>query len=62
MRTFEFGPSEAEVNEKLSEQDNEKAALEALIDYAIECAMDGKLFAADERLENARQHLCKAVL
>lgn len=62
MRAFEVGPKEAETTQSFGEQEKEKAALEALIDYAIQCAMDTSVFPSEERLENARRHLCRAVL
>lgn len=62
MRAFEVGPKEAEQKQNFGEREKEKAALEALIDYAIQCAMDASVFSSEERLENARRHLCRAVL
>ena len=62
MRTFETSPKEAVQKQNAGEQEKEKAALESLIDYAIQCALDTNVFSADERLENARRHLCRAVL
>ena len=62
MRAFEFGPEEVENKQNVGEQDNQDAALEALIDYAIECAMDARLLIADERKDTVKQNLCSVVL
>ncbi|MGR3624149.1 hypothetical protein [Pseudophaeobacter sp.] len=62
MRAFEVGPKEAEQKQCVGKQENEKASLEALIDYAIQCAMETQVFSAEERMDNVRRHLCRAVL
>lgn len=62
MRTFEVGPKEAEEKLSAGKQENEKASLEALIDYAIQCAMDTHVFSSEDRPENVRRGLCRAVL
>ncbi|MEP2716617.1 hypothetical protein [Pseudophaeobacter sp.] len=62
MRAFECGPEEAVQKRIGGEQEKEKASLEALIDYALQCAMETNVFSADERLEDVRRNLCRAVL
>ncbi len=62
MRTYEFGPKEAETKNKLSEQDKEQAALQALVNYAIECAKEANLFGSGEALEQAKRNLTRSVL
>ncbi|MEP4038084.1 MULTISPECIES: hypothetical protein [unclassified Pseudophaeobacter] len=62
MRAFQSGPEEAAQRLAVGEQDKEKASLEALIDYAIQCAMETNVFSADERLDDVRRNLCRAVL
>lgn len=62
MRTFEVGPEEAVQKQSAGKQENEKASLEALIDYAIQCAMETNVFSAEERMDNVRRTLCRAVL
>lgn len=46
----------------IGELDKEKASLEALIDYAMQCAMETNVFSANGRLEDVRRTLCRAVL
>ncbi|MEZ0465245.1 hypothetical protein DD556_05255 [Phaeobacter sp. JL2872] len=62
MRTYKFDPKEVEVQNKTSEQDKEQAALEALVNYAIECARDANVFGSGEALEQAKRHLVRSVL
>lgn len=62
MRALKVSPEEAAQSVTLGEQDKEKASLEALIDYAIQCAMETNVFSADGRLEDVRRNLCRAVL
>ncbi|KPD12608.1 hypothetical protein [Phaeobacter sp. 11ANDIMAR09] len=62
MRTFQGGPEETAQRLGLGEHDKEKASLEALIDYAIQCAMETNVFSGDEKLEDVRRNLCRAVL
>ncbi len=62
MRAFQSGPEETAQRSAVGEQDKEKASLEALIDYAIQCAMETNVFSADERLDDVRRNLCRAVL
>jgi hypothetical protein len=62
MRTFQGGPEEAAQKLMVGEQDKEKASLEALIDYAIQCAMETNVFSGDEKLDDVRRTLCRAVL
>jgi hypothetical protein len=46
----------------LSEQDKEQAALQALVNYAIECAKEANVFGSGEALEQAKRHLARSVL
>lgn len=62
MHTYEVGPQEADQCGKASEQDKEKAALEALINYAIDCAKDTNAFLTGEAVEQAKRQLSKSVL
>ncbi|MBE1295595.1 hypothetical protein [Phycobacter azelaicus] len=62
MRTYEFDPQEVEAKNKLSEQDKEQAALQALVNYAIECAKEANVFGSGEALEQAKRHLARSVL
>ncbi|OIQ44373.1 MAG: hypothetical protein BM558_08090 [Roseobacter sp. MedPE-SW] len=62
MRAFQGGPVEAAQSSAIGEQEKEKASLEALIDYAIQCAMETNVFSADGRVEDVRRNLCRAVL
>lgn len=62
MRTFEFDPKEIENEQETGKNENEKASLESLIDYAIQCAMETGVFSAEERMDSARRNLCRAVL
>ncbi|MEL0437387.1 hypothetical protein [Phycobacter sp. K97] len=62
MRTYEFDPQEVETKNKLSEQDKEQAALQALVNYAIECAKEANVFGSGEALEQAKRHLTRCVL
>lgn len=62
MRAFKGGPEEAANKVNMGEQEKEKASLEALIDYAIQCAMETNVFSAEQRLEDVRRSLCRAVL
>ncbi len=62
MRKFETGPQEAGTNHKANERENERAALEAVINYAIQCAREADILGAGDSLEQARQNLSRAVL
>ncbi|MDE4134431.1 hypothetical protein PXK00_15010 [Phaeobacter sp. QD34_3] len=62
MRTYEFDPQEVEAQNKLSEQDKEQAALQALVNYAIDCAKEANDLVSGEGLEQARRHLSRSVL
>lgn len=62
MRTLKNGPEEAAQSLTIGELDKEKASLEALIDYAMQCAMETNVFSANGRLEDVRRTLCRAVL
>ncbi|UWQ27488.1 hypothetical protein K3555_13185 [Leisingera sp. M527] len=62
MRNFEIGSQEAGANNKADERANERAALEAVINYAIQCARETDILGAGEALEEARLNLSRAVL
>ncbi|MEW2913172.1 MULTISPECIES: hypothetical protein [unclassified Leisingera] len=62
MRNFETGPQEAGAKHKAEERENERAALEAVINYAIQCARETDILGAGDSLEQARQNLSRAVL
>lgn len=62
MRTYEFDPQEVEQKNMTSEQDKEQAALQALVNYAIECAKEANVFGSGEALEQAKRHLARSVL
>lgn len=62
MRKFETGPQEAGAKHKADERENERAALEAAINYAIECARETDILGAGDSLEQARLNLSRAIL
>ncbi|WP_278921026.1 MULTISPECIES: hypothetical protein [Pseudophaeobacter] len=62
MRTLENGPEEAAQDRVVGEREKEKASLEALIEYTIQCALETNVFSSDDRLEDMRRNLCRAVL
>ncbi|MBY6137102.1 hypothetical protein AB9K35_11830 [Leisingera sp. XS_AS12] len=62
MRNFEIGPKEAGANHKADKQANERAALEAAINYALQCARETDILGTGDALEAARQNLSRAVL
>ncbi|KIC15881.1 hypothetical protein [Leisingera sp. ANG-Vp] len=62
MRNFEIGPKEADTNMKADERANERAALEAVINYAIQCARETDVLGAGDALEEARLNLSRTVL
>lgn len=62
MRSFEIGPEETGAKNKAVERENERAALEAVINYAIQCAHETDILGAGEAMEEARLNLSRAVL
>lgn len=62
MQNFEIGPQEAGAKQKANRQANERAALEAAINYALQCARETDILGAGDALEEARQNLSRAVL
>ncbi|OED48808.1 hypothetical protein [Leisingera sp. S232] len=62
MRNFETGPKEAGTKHTADEQENERAALEAAINYAIQCAREADFLGAGDSLEQARLNLSRVVL
>ena len=62
MRKFETGPQEAGTKHTANERENERAALEAVINYAIQCAREADSLGAGDSLEQARQNLSRAIL
>lgn len=62
MRTLKMGRKEANEQADVLEMDSEKAALESLIDYAIQCAMETRAFNPDGATDNAKRYLCSTVM
>ncbi|MGR3758719.1 hypothetical protein ACUXV3_01095 [Roseobacteraceae bacterium NS-SX3] len=62
MHTPEIGPQEVDSSKQLSEREKERAALEALIDYAIQSAKETQFVGAGDAMEEARQFLSRSVL
>lgn len=61
MRSFEISPQEAGTKNKTDERENERAALEAVINYALQCARESGISGAGDALEEARLNLSRAV-
>ncbi|NIZ59548.1 hypothetical protein DL239_01000 [Sedimentitalea sp. CY04] len=55
------GPQEADLNNKMSEQDNERVAMEALIDYAIQCANETHFVGSGDAMEAAKRQLTNSL-
>jgi len=62
MRNLEISPQEAGAKTTADERENERAALEAVINYAIQCARETDILGAGDALEEARLNLSRAVL
>jgi hypothetical protein len=62
MRNFKTSPQEAGAKITADERENERAALEAVINYAIQCARETDILGAGEAMEEARLNLSRAVL
>lgn len=62
MRNLEIGPQEAGAKKTTDERENERAALEAVINYAIQCARETDILGAGDALEEARLNLSRAIL
>ena len=56
-----IGPQEADLNNKITEQDNERVAMEALIDYAIRCANETHFVGSGDAMEAARLQLANSL-
>ncbi|OUS38710.1 hypothetical protein A9Q94_01775 [Rhodobacterales bacterium 56_14_T64] len=57
-----IGPQEAEFKNKMSEQEKERASLESLIDYAIQCANETHFVGSGDAMEAARLQLSNSLL
>jgi hypothetical protein len=55
------GPQETDSNNKMSEQENERVAMEALIDYAIRCANETHFVGSGDAMEAARRQLTNSL-
>ena len=62
MHNLEIGPQEAGAKTKADEQEKERAALEAVINYAIQCARETDILGTGGTLEEARLNLSRTVL
>ncbi|PCJ10484.1 MAG: hypothetical protein COB16_00220 [Rhodobacteraceae bacterium] len=56
------GPQEADMKNKMSEQEKERVSLEALIDYAIRCANETHFVGSGDAMEAARRQLSNSLL
>jgi len=57
-----IGPQEADTKSKMSEQEKERVSLEALIDYAIQCANETHFVGSGDAMEAARRQLSNSLL
>lgn len=62
MGALEVNPQEVDFNNKMSEQEKERVALEALIDYAIQCTSETRFVGCADAKEVARRQLCNSLL
>jgi len=57
-----ISPQEADTKSKMSEQEKERVSLEALIDYAIQCANETHFVGSGDAMEAARRQLSNSLL